>query len=169
MSMNNPYFGYQPSWFVVFQTDSHLNFRWERFYGGDGYYLMTNLKATKDGGCLIGGTRFQYEGAIANKRDIFLLKLNSEGLINSVIEIPDFQVREAIIYPNPGNTLQIRLAIQHPQAQLRLFDSSGHLVLQQQLHQYESIIETSHLPAGVYLYQLTAPSGLREGGKWVKN
>ncbi|MCK9236159.1 MAG: T9SS type A sorting domain-containing protein [Bacteroidales bacterium] len=168
MSMDNPYFGYQPSWFVVFQTDSLLNLRWERFYGGNAYYLMTNLKATKDGGCLIGGTRFQYEGAIANKREIFLLKINSEGLINSVIEMPEFQAREAIIYPNPGNKLQIRLAIQHSQAQLRLFDQAGHLVVQQQLHQFESIIETSHLPAGVYLYQLTAPTGLNENGKWVK-
>jgi hypothetical protein len=168
MSLNNPYFGYQPSWFVVFQTDSMLNPRWERFYGGDAYYLMTNLKATQDGGCLIGGTRFHYGGTKANKRDIFLLKLNSEGLLTGQVEMPEFQMREAIVYPNPGSQLHIRLAMQHPKAQLQLFDQAGRLVLQQQLHQTESTVETRHLPAGVYLYHLTAPTGLNESGKWVK-
>lgn len=36
-----------PSWFFILQTDSLLNIRWERFYGGDAYYAMTKLVATK--------------------------------------------------------------------------------------------------------------------------
>ena len=43
----NPWYGTQPSWFAIFQTDSLLNIRWERFYGGDAYYVMTNLIAIK--------------------------------------------------------------------------------------------------------------------------
>jgi hypothetical protein len=152
----------------VLQTDSLLNLRWERFYGGDAYYVMSNLIATQDGGCLIGGWRFDYQNSTEDQTDIFLLKLNSEGLLTGHAEMPEFQMREAIVYPNPGNQLHIRLAMQHPKAQLQLFDQAGRLILQQQLHKTESTVETAHLPSGVYLYQLRASTGLNESGKWVK-
>ncbi len=168
LSLYNPYYAHQPSWLVVLQTDSLLNLRWERFYGGDAYYVMSNLIATQDGGCLIGGWRFDYQNSTEDQMDIFLLKLNSEGLLTGQIEMPEFQMREAIVYPNPGSQLHIRLAMQHPKAQLQLFDQAGRLILQQQLHQTESTVETSHLPSGVYLYHLSAPTGLNESGKWVK-
>ena len=168
LSLYNPYYANQPSWLVVLQTDSLLNLRWERFYGGDAYYVMSNLIATQDGGCLIGGWRFNYQNSTEDQTDVFLLKLNNEGLLTGQAEMPEFQMREAIVYPNPGSQLHIRLAMQHPKAQLQLFDQAGRLVLQQQLHQTESTVETRHLPAGVYLYHLTAPTGLNESGKWVK-
>ncbi len=168
LSLYNPYYAHQPSWLVVLQTDSLLNLRWERFYGGDAYYVMSNLIATQDGGCLIGGWRFDYQNSTEDQTDIFLLKLNSEGLLTGHAEMPEFQMREAIVYPNPGRQLHIRLAMQHPKAQLQLFDQAGRLILKQQLHQTESTVVTAHLPSGVYLYHLSAPTGLNESGKWVK-
>ncbi|PKP47960.1 MAG: hypothetical protein CVT92_16520 [Bacteroidetes bacterium HGW-Bacteroidetes-1] len=168
INIQNPYYAQQPSWLVVLQTDSLLNLRWERFYGGDAYYVMSNLISTQDGGCLIGGWRFDYQNSTEDQTDVFLLKLNSEGLLTGQVEMPEFQMREAIVYPNPGRQLHIRLAMQHPKAQLQLFDQAGRLVLQQQLHQTESTVETAHLSSGVYLYHLTAPTGLYESGKWVK-
>jgi len=168
LSLSNPYYAHQPSWLVVFQTDSMLNLRWERFYGGDAYYVMMNLMATNDGGCLLGGARFDYHNATANQRDIILLKLNSEGLLTGIDKMPEFQVREAIVYPNPGNEMNIRLAAQHPQALLRLLDQHGRIVLQQHLIGTESLVNTSYLANGIYMYQLTAPTGLSESGKWMK-
>ncbi|MFN7015359.1 MAG: hypothetical protein ACK4ON_13920, partial [Bacteroidia bacterium] len=55
LSLTNTLFAYHPSWLVLLQMDSLLNIRWERFYGGDAYYVMGKVLATKDGGCLIGG------------------------------------------------------------------------------------------------------------------
>jgi hypothetical protein len=158
-----------PTWFVILQTDSLLNVRWERFYGGNANYLMTNLIATRDGGCLIAGTRYDYMNDPVPQTDIIVLKLNSEGLLVGNNEQPETRMHEAIVFPNPGTeALQVRLAVQHPTALLELFDTNGRLVFSQQLHQKENRIAVGHLPAGTYIYNLSADTGLRESGRWVK-
>ena len=158
-----------PTWFVILQTDSLLNIRWERFYGGNANHLMTNLIATRDGGCLVSGTRYDYMNDPVPQTDIIVLKLNSEGLLVGNNELPETRMHEAIVYPNPGSeAIRIRLAVQHPKALLELFDSHGKLVLSQQLHEKESRINTVHLPIGTYIYRLSAATGLNESGKWVK-
>jgi len=158
-----------PTWFVILQTDSLLNVRWERFYGGNANYLMMNLIATRDGGCLVAGTRYDYMNDPVPQTDIIVLKLNSEGLLVGNNELPETQMHEAIVYPNPGtDALQIRLAVQHPTALLELFDANGRLVLSQQLYQKECRIAVDHLPKGTYIYRLSADTGLLESGKWMK-
>jgi len=171
LSIHNPYFASQPSWFVVFQTDSLLNMRWERFYGGDAYYVMTNLLATRDGGCLIGGSRFDYLNSTEPKRDVVLFKLNKSGLITSLPEVgTGFQMREALVYPNPGgNEMHIRIAMQHPVARFLLFDAQGRLVLEQALEGTTHAINTSMLQNGTYVYKLISQTGLNESGRWIKH
>ncbi|MCK9453130.1 MAG: T9SS type A sorting domain-containing protein [Bacteroidales bacterium] len=169
LSVQNPYFAQQASWFIILQTDSLLNVRWERFYGGDAYYVMGKIISTHDGGCLIGGWKYDYQNSTTNQTDVILLKLNSEGLLVGQNELQKSLLREAIVYPNPGSeAIQIRLAVQHPEALLELFDSQGKLVLSQQLHEKESRINTAQLPFGTYIYRLSAATGLNESGKWVK-
>jgi len=125
-----------------------------------------DLELTPDGGCIMVGNR--YDDQTQNQeQDVYIVKVNGDGLIVWEREI-SMNDRFSTIYPNPGSQLNIRLAMQHPKAQLQLFDQAGRLILQQQLHQTESTVETSHLPSGVYLYHLSAPTGLNESGKWVK-
>ncbi len=158
-----------PTWFVILQTDSLLNIRWERFYGGNANHLMTNLIATRDGGCLIAGTRYDYLNDPLPQTDIIVLKLNSEGLLTGQNKLQESLLREAIVYPNPGSAImQVRLAAQHPNALLELFDSQGKLMLSQQVHEKENRINTAQLPSGTYIYRLSAATGLNESGKWVK-
>ena len=172
---NMPYFvidpGQQPvpTWFVILQTDSLLNVRWERFYGGNANHLMNKLIATRDGGCLVSGTRYDYLNDPVPQTDIIVLKLNSEGLLVGNAELPETRMSEAIVYPNPGtDAVQIRLAVQHPTALMELFDANGRLVLSQHLHQKENRITVDQLPSGTYIYRLSADTGLLESGKWVK-
>jgi len=165
----DPYHYPSPSWFVILQTDSLLNIRWERFYGGNANHLMTNLIATRDGGCLITGTRYDYLNDPLPQTDIIVLKLNSEGLLTGQNKLQESLLREAIVYPNPGSAImQVRLAAQHPNALLELFDSQGKLMLSKQVHEKESHINTAQLPSGTYIYRLSAATGLNESGKWVK-
>ncbi|MBW6491631.1 MAG: T9SS type A sorting domain-containing protein [Lentimicrobium sp.] len=169
LSVYNPYYAHQPSWFVVLQLDSLLNLRWERFYGGDYYYVMSNLIATQDGGCLIGGWRFDYHNSIYDQTDLVLFKLNNEGLITGLQKPNAVQVREAIIFPNPvRDQMHIRLALQHPEALLILYDQNGKRVLEQQLINTESTVKITHLSPGLYLYTLTSKTGLNESGKFIK-
>ena len=156
------------SYFFLTQYDSMLNLRWERFYGGDGYYQLYKVVATDDGGCIMAGTR--NEGNYTwLERDPVIIKVNNEGYIISTPETPVLQAREAIVYPNPGNDiLNIRLARQHPKARFFIFDAAGRSVLSQQLDGPINQIDTRSLPAGSYFYKITSSKGLNESGVWIR-
>ena len=163
------YYNPWPSWFVVLQTDSLLKIRWERFYGGDAYYMMGKVVATHDGGCLVAGTRYDYLNTTEQETDIIILKLNSEGLILGNTENPGIKMHEAIVYPNPGNEeIKVRIAVQHKQSLFELFDLNGRLILKENFTGTEGSINTTFLPSGTYIYKITSENGLNESGKWVK-
>lgn len=160
----------RPSWYALVQTDSMLNIRWEKFYGGDAYYNLENLIATNDGGCIMAGTRFDYqEHPFLQERDIYIIKVNADGLITSTDGNVSPIVKEAIAYPNPGNDfLKLRIAVQHKQSVFKLFDISGRLVLEENIEGKTSEVNTQFLKPGTYVYSITSNNGLNESGKWVK-
>jgi hypothetical protein len=166
----NIYLGYYnpwPSWFIILQTDSLLNVRWERFYGGDAYYVMGKIIASKDGGCIIGGTRYDYQNVTEEKADIIVLKLNAEGLIVSNDETPYIEMHEAIVYPNPGTTeIKVRIAAQYQEALFQLFDLNGKQVASKNIIGKWGAINTSFLKSGAYIYRISSEDGLFESGKW---
>lgn len=158
-----------PNWYFLIQTDSMLNIRWERLIGGDALYKVYRVIATEDGGCLMAGTCFDFQSTDENQRDIFIVKLNENGQFVHLPENSPIQIREAIVYPNPGSELMnIRLAAQHRQAKLQLYDNQGKLVLTRNLTGKLTQVNTSLLNAGTYFFRIHNPSGLFEEGKWVK-
>jgi hypothetical protein len=170
LQYGNVSFGTTPSWYVLLQTDSMLNIRWERFYGGDACYNMTKLIATNDGGCIMAGTRFDFKAhPWVHERDIYILKVNAEGLITSANGQIAPTVHDAIVYPNPGsNHLKIRIGVQHKQSTFKLFDMTGRQVLEKHIEGCKAEINTQFLKSGTYVYTLKNNSGLNETGKWVK-
>ena len=157
------------NWFFILQTDSLLNIRWERFYGGDAYYTMWKLIATSDGGCIAAGSRYDYLNTDKQQRDLYVLKLNKEGLLVGDIESPNIQMQEAIVFPNPGtNELKVRIAAQYPNSVFELYDLSGKLVLTKSIAGKWGEVNTSFLPSGAYIYRVFNADGLFETGKWVK-
>ncbi len=170
INIYNLNFSPTPSWFVLLQTDSMLNIRWERFYGGDAYYNMTKLIATTNGGCIMAGTRFDYKAhPNVKERDIYILKVNAEGLITNTDGKVAPQVHDAIVYPNPGsNYLKVRIGVQHKQSVFKLFNMKGQLVLSKNIEGKTAKINTQFLISGAYVYTITNNNGLNENGKWVK-
>ncbi len=168
----NMWLGYHnpwPSWFIILQTDSLLNIRWERFYGGDAYYMMGKLIATNDGGCLASGTRYDYLNTTKLQTDIIILKLNSEGLITSNQGKPTIEMREAIVYPNPGtDVINVRIAVQYKQSVFELFDINGRHILKENFEGTLGTVNTTFIEQGTYIYRITSNDGLFESGKWVK-
>jgi len=159
----------EPSWYIVIQIDSMLNVRWERFYGGDAYYVMYEILATNDGGCLIAGTRYDYQNATEEELDIHILKLNSQGLLVGEQNHNTIQVREALVFPNPGtNYLKVRVAAQYTESIFELYDIKGKQVLTKEILGKWGDINTSFLKSGTYVYRIHNNKGLFETGKWVK-
>jgi hypothetical protein len=155
--------------YVILQTDSLLNVRWERFYGeGKYYYELMKVLATKDGGCLLAGTRYDYESGI-EERDIYIIKLDSEGLIVGNEEHSELEMSESIVYPNPGsNEIKVRIAAQHPESLFELFDMNGKQIVSQEIIGKWGTINTDFLNPGTYIYRITSKQGLFESGKWVR-
>lgn len=169
LNLYNPYYAHQPSWFIVLQTDSMLDIRWERFFGGDAYYTMGKIIAANDGGCIIGGTRYDYLHVSEAKKDIIVLKLNAEGLIVSNDETPSIEMHEAIVYPNPGTTeIKVRIAAQYQESLFQLFDMNGKQVASEKIVGKWGTINTNFLKSGTYIYRISSEDGLFESGKWVK-
>jgi len=69
------------------------------------YYIV--FLATNDGGCLMVGCRYDYETQ-DQERDIYIAKVNSDGLIVWTQEIP-MGKQVTTVFPNPGtNRLNIK-------------------------------------------------------------
>ncbi|MCK9269541.1 MAG: T9SS type A sorting domain-containing protein [Bacteroidales bacterium] len=169
INIGDLYYSTQDSWFVILQTDSSLNVRWERFYGGDAYYILNNVVATPDGGCLIGGWRYDYHNTSSQQNDVVLFKLNNQGLITGDSELSGLETKEAVVFPNPGNeVLIVRVGVQYQRSLFVLFDLNGRQMLQHEINASQAAISTSHLNSGTYLYRITSPDGLYETGKWIK-
>lgn len=157
------------SWYFIIQTDSNLNVRWERFYGGDARYTMWKIIASNDGGCIIAGIRYDYENASVEEMDIHILKLNSEGLLVKSLEHPGIEMHEAIVYPNPGtNQIRLRIASQYRHSTFEMFDINGKLVISKRISGKWGEINTEHLSSGTYIYRIYSLEGLSESGKWIK-
>lgn len=156
--------------YVLLQTDSLLNIRWERFYGdGEYYYELMKVLATNDGGCLLAGTRYDYNAGI-KERDIYIIKVDNEGLLVSSGEEHNIEMHEALVFPNPGtNYLKIRIATQYPKSIFELFDLNGKLLISEQIDGKWGEINTSFLKPGTYIYKIYNQKGLNESGKWIKN
>jgi hypothetical protein len=163
------YFAQAPSWYFILQTDSNLNVRWERFYGGDARYTMSCIKASNDGGCIVAGNRYDFLNDTIEQLDIHILKLNSEGLLVNTPEHPGIEMHEAIVFPNPGtNQIRLRIASQYRHSTFDMFDINGKLVISKRISGKWAEINTGHLSSGTYVYRIYSMEGLSESGKWIK-
>jgi hypothetical protein len=157
-----------PSWFIINNLKSNLDLNWQKFYGGDAYYQMWTMIATTDGGCLMAGTRYDYLTQ-NNERDIFIIKVDANGLVTGVNDEPPLiPVHDAILYPNPATeNVTIEFSQLYTSATLQLMDISGKTVFRSQLTSNRQTIDISAFPAGTYVYTIFNQKGLEETGKLV--
>jgi hypothetical protein len=163
-----PIYSTNKSWYGVYLLDDSLNIRWKRFYGGDAYYMLRQIEATTDGGCLLAGRRYDYLTQDM-EFDIVIVKMDSTGLITSAGQEPEILSHDAIVYPNPGNNvLHIESGPQISGAMFYLYDLAGKMLEQKKLNGQTETLQTSALPNGVYLWNIVYNNNTIEGGKWVK-
>jgi hypothetical protein len=163
----NPFFGTSDSWFHLVKVNPDLSPIWEYWYGGDAYYFLYSILATSDGGCLMVGNRYDYE-VQEQERDIYVVKVNSDGLIVWTQEIDPGQAMFSI-YPNPGKDL-IQIKMPSGEFEFELFDLNGQILIRQQVSNQMNLINTSHLKAGIYFYRITDQRNqIISTGKWIKN
>lgn len=166
MDYANPFFSTYDSWFHLIKINPDLTPVWEYWYGGDAYYFMYSILATNDGGCLMVGNRYD-DQTQSMERDIYIAKVNSDGLIVWTQEIPiDRQV--TTVYPNPG-TNQLNIKTKRKEQLFELININGQVVIKQILFENRNTINTESLNSGMYLYRLIDEKNKSvETGKWIK-
>lgn len=162
------HYGQQNSWYVLSNFDSVLNKRWTKYYGGDAYYLLQSVVATKDGGVLLVGTRYDYPTQ-SNKCDIYLIKVDENGILSTSDHMESSQTHNAIVYPNPGSDyLIIESGPQISGAQFLMTTIDGKQGVAKTLTERKTTLVTQSLPSGTYIWKIVFKDKIIETGKWVK-
>jgi hypothetical protein len=158
--------GNTPSWFYVAKMNESLDLEFEKYIGGDDYYILSSVVASKDGGVLLAGTR-SVVGNQEHHPSGYFIKLDSTGCITDLPENSTIQIKDVLVYPNPGNTnLKVRTALKD--CVLNLFDIKGTKVLSTQLDKHITEINTTMLSQGTYIYVIEQESMVIDSGKWMK-
>jgi hypothetical protein len=157
------------SWIYLINLDSNLNVNWQRYYGGDAFYHLYGLLATQDGGCFMYACRYD-ENTQFQEYDIYILKVDSNGLLSSVNDIPNIATNELFIYPNPAS---IRITVQFPgvshldHKELLIYNSLGikvkHMVIPSSTDRLEMDLE--NLSSGLYYISLISNGTLAATGR----
>ena len=154
------------SYLRIENLNNDLSLNFQRFFGGDAYYELIDIESTNDGGCILSGNIYSNGEEGPFERDIFILKVDENGLITSTDESP-IPVKNAIVTPNPGKEyLQLHSGV-YP-AVFQLFNMGGQMILEQKINQNTSTIATQSLSAGTYIWQLLKDGKVVESDKWVK-
>ena len=162
---------WDPSWIFINRINNNFELIDQHFYGGDAFYVPYDMKGTKDGNVMVIGSRYDANAfPHLYQKDIFVLCVNNEGLIVNIDQPTAPKAQEAIVFPNPGsNYLQVKLAVQHKNANIRLFDANGRTMLEKEVSSDEERISTTHLLPGIYIYDINAKGKVIGQGKWIKN
>jgi len=163
---HNPSYGTFDSWFHLIKINPDITPIWEYWYGGDAYYLLYSILATSDGGCILAGNRYDYETQ-DHERDIYIAKVNSDGLIVWTQEIPmDKQL--TTVFPNPG-TNRLNIKTNNKQLDFELINISGQVLISQIVNSNANTINTESIKSGIYFYRLfDKKNETIETGKWIK-
>ena len=159
-------FSYNKSYIIIGKYDSTLNIKWQKSYGGDTYYMVWSVIATTDGGCIIGASINDYS-TMGDQRDVYILKVDSNGLITGINQPPTNTGNKTLVYPNPGQHL-LNIETQQENLVFHLIDLMGREVCNKHLIPGKNVMQVQNINAGIYIYKVVRNSQMMECGKWIK-
>lgn len=155
-----------PSWYYLAKVNDTLGIIFEKYIGGDAAYWLYSVAASSDGGILLAGTRENLTNDTA-QIDGYLIKLDSNGCLTNLEANSNLQIKEALIYPNPGfDNLNIRTALK--QCVFNMYDEAGKRVLTHDLTSRFTTLRVTGLKTGRYLYTINRGNKIVESGGWIK-
>ncbi len=142
---------------------------WQKTYKYlDVNYRLEKVLATPDGGALLFATRYDWLDPIPFQRDVYILKVDSDG--NTVVGTENItQSRPGLkVYPNPASTV-INIALEAKGTlSISVFDAIGSVVYSGEFTSAASI-DVSGLRPGIYFYTISGQEGFHHHGRFIKN
>ena len=152
-----------PESFYLYLFDSNGNLKGVKEYGGDFPYLMYNIRATSDGGCVLTGSKYNPVGS--DTLNGYMIKVMPEDVISAMQEKPAGK-KEISIYPSPFSDY-LYCNSYGKEILFRLFDNTGKEVLSKKVRGSTSL-PTEILMSGLYYYIITDNETLIQNGKLIK-
>jgi len=155
------------NWYRLNNIDTAFNLKWERFYGGDGDYALYGILATRDRGCLMYGTFWDYRNNPDYSRYLRLIKVSKDGLLSDENGKPSNKAKEVILYPNPGtNRIIVESGLKN--LVVSFFNVTGNCVVKKSIQSMVESLDVSELSTGIYFYRFTCGNKVIDCGKWIK-
>jgi hypothetical protein len=155
----------EDSWVSLFTTNLQGEVLNHQFWGGGGQFSFSDLLALPTGGFLLAMTKWDYEtNPDTITHDIFLV---TENYGNPVTNIPDTKSNNDIsVYPNPGKDV-IHLSTGIIGLHFKLLNMNSEVVIENDFNR-DATINTSRLPKGIYIYEISQRGEILGRGKWIK-
>ena len=169
LNPNNIWWGMQNSNYYVAKFDSSGNKIWDKRIGSNGYYYMLyDVLATKDGGCLLSGNVYDYTSNTFQK-DIFIVKLDSNGTTTWIKDIK-FPQSEVSLYPNPvRDILSVELKSKNQNIKdYRIIDLQGKIIYSGQSRTGQFKLDVSNLASGIYIFHGESSNGIVFRRRFIK-
>lgn len=160
--------GFSPSQVEVFHLDTSFNVLGSFLFDGyedNTYYYPSVVRATPDGGVLVGGSKKALSGTDQRPK-AWLAKFGPDGLVG----VNEAARPLAGIAPNPGTMgFQVMLGEPLPGGTLALYDLHGRMVMTETINGAQAQVHASNLAPGVYSVVIRAADGTpKHAQRWVK-
>ena len=155
----------------LMRLDSAGNRIWEKdytYYGGESHDYVEDLQITSDGGFVLTGFVIPFQPGVFTRNDVFVLKVDGNGIITSTESAFQEVPLSWKVYPNPTQG-QIIIPKSERLVSIALYDLHGRLVQNVIPSQTgETTIEINQ-EAGVYVLQFQMKDGSVQSTKVVKH
>jgi hypothetical protein len=168
--LSYPYFSqFFISEYLLVKLNSEGEPFWEKYYSNNTYLTLHQVLATRDGGCVLNGVSYDKVKATENERDIYIIKVDSEGNAPTSIKEISKATTEIKVFPNPF-TAAIHFEFKdYREGQIEIFDFSGAKVYNGKISGNTAIIDGVGFTKGFYLYRVSFANGEHISGKLIKN
>ncbi|MBA3898751.1 MAG: T9SS type A sorting domain-containing protein [Bacteroidetes bacterium] len=167
----DPEFSKEDQWYGVYNIKHDGILNWQKYYGGDANYKIHGLVATRDGGALILGGKWDWRNNPVKQGDTYIIKIDRYGNFVPKVGVginEHFEVKNILLYPNPShNKLNINIGM-YKSLHLKIYNIQGSLVAEQTLQSGINSIDVSGFSKGIYTYLIEGEKGFFEKGKFVK-
>jgi len=151
------------NWYNLNKMDEAGNVLWEKYYKGDAFNILWTVIATRDSGCLMLGTSYDWQTANGNERDIWIVKVGPDGLLVSANETMQMPEAAYKVFPNPASGyFYIQGSFALP-ATIELYDLTGRQVFRQPVTSNKQQINVGSLTGGLYIYRLLSDGKAARG------
>lgn len=152
----------------VYLIDSALNIRGLKYYGGEKNYSILTITATSDGGCVLGGSVYDWQNSPPDIVDLWIRKILPDEIITHAEDTPSPDDFDVALFPNPFSDY-FYISSLRDDLELSLTDVTGKEICREKIKgALNQQIEASGFSKGQYFYKIYSGKKTIQNGRMIK-